>query len=730
MVLPDKLERIEGESFNGCNNLSGSLTIPEGVTYLGVAAFQACSSLTGTLKLPSTLITIDGSCFRQCGFTCELVLPSKLTSIGGSAFEGCSNLYGSLILPSKLTTIGGGAFAGCSKLTGSLEIPQGVKNIGGAAFSDCGFDGTLKLHDGITSIGAEAFWACHFRGELNLPKDLTSIEGGAFARNRFSGKLILPPNLINIKDGAFSGNSRLTGILEIPASVRSIGSGAFQYCSTLEGVVFSDGIENIGSNAFDHCTGIGSIVCKGSNPAYVSSGAFNGVPKDNFTLEVPEASVTTYKTTSGWSDFKRIAAHHELVCRPSAVNCLNKQHSQTLVLNAEGDWTVQSKPDWCELSATSGNKKTELTVTVNALAKGGANRTGSIVFKLKDKDYTTTCDVAQYNYSDYEEDETVTLQSHTAGNGVNVVFLGDGFDAKGIADGTYLKDMKQEMEYFFAIEPYKTYRKYFNVYTKIAMSPESGVGTVNTIIYTKFGTKYSFDNDALEGDASAFSYVLGIGDITKSNLNKTLIVMIPNTTDYGGVTSMYSDGSAIAYCPMSTDDYPYDARGIIQHEAGGHGFGKLGDEYIYFNAFICDPYLSAFLAAKSYGWYDNMSLTSKMHNVPWSHLIFDSRYSDIVDIYEGGFYFSRGVFRSEQNSCMNNNIPYYSTISREAIVKRIMEYSGGTFNYESFVANDSRAVASGAKTRAMINQYGMGRYSSGQQHSPVIHKGHPLKGMR
>ena len=59
-----------------------------------------------------------------------------------------------------------------------------------------------------------------------------------------------------------------------------------------------------------------------------------------------------------------------------------------------------------------------------------------------------------------------------------------------------------------------------------------------------------------------------------------------------------------------------------------------------------------------------------------------------------------------------------------------MEYSGGTFNYESFVANDSRAVASGAKTRAMINQYGMGRYSSGQQHSPVIHKGHPLKGMR
>ena len=28
-------------------------------------------------------------------------------------------------------------------------------------------------------------------------------------------------------------------------------------------------------------------------------------------------------------------------------------------------------------------------------------------------------------------------------------------------------------------------------------------------------------------------------------------------------------------------------------------------------------------------------LPGKMHEVPWSHLIFDDRYSDVVDIYEG-----------------------------------------------------------------------------------------------
>ena len=77
-------------------------------------------------------------------------------------------------------------------------------------------------------------------------------------------------------------------------------------------------------------------------------------------------------------------------------------------------------------------------------------------------------------------------------------------------------------------------------------------------------------------------------------------------------------------------DIQMDSRGVIQHEAGGHGFGKLADEYIYHNAFIdacdciCCGHVNAILGAKSLGWYDNIELTGKMHAVGWSHLIFDS----------------------------------------------------------------------------------------------------------
>ena len=115
-----------------------------------------------------------------------------------------------------------------------------------------------------------------------------------------------------------------------------------------------------------------------------------------------------------------------------------------------------------------------------------------MVFRLKGKDYTHSCHVTQYGYQ-YGEDEYLTLQKATKGNngGINIVILGDGYDAKNIADGSYLTDMQQEIEYFFGIEPYTTYRDYFNVYTAFPLSTESGVGTVNTIRYNKFGTTYT-----------------------------------------------------------------------------------------------------------------------------------------------------------------------------------------------------------------------------------------------
>ena len=748
IVLPDTLKSIGSNAFYGCKYLSGSLIIPEGVTEIKRGAFNGCIGLNGILSLPSTLKKLGnrgeddmgdegtdyyGGVFQNCrNLTGNLILPDNLELIRGYCFSGCSGLYGELRLPAKLKRMGNCAFSSCSGFTGSLSIPQGITALPSEAFHNCGFNGTLTLHNGITNIANDAFANCHFKGELHLPKSLKVISENAFCNNDFSGTLTLPSTLTHIGSNAFAYNWRLMGILDIPQEVESIGENAFSNCKMLEGIIFPESMETIRQGAFNECYGINSIICKGTMPAHIESGAFDGVAKDNFTLEVPESAISQYQAASGWKDFKRIAAHHELVCRPSVACALSTEHKQKLVINAEGEWEVASKPDWCEVSPASGNKKTEVTLTIKGMAKNADSRDGKVVFRLKDKDYTHECSVSQYGYK-YGEDEWITLQKATKGNNgvINIVLLGDGFNAKDIASGKYLNDIKQEVEYFFGIEPYKTYRDYFNVYTAIPLSTESGVGTVNTIRYNRFNTTFTGGVGLKADYDEVFDYALGAPTVNKGNLNQTLIIMVPNSTDYGGICQMWEDGSAIAFCPQSTYGYPLDTRGVIQHEAGGHGFGKLGDEYIYHNAFIdfcgcsCCGHVLEFNAAKSLGWYDNLELTGKMHSVGWSHLIFDDRYSDIVDIYEGGYMHNRGVFRSEPNSCMNNDIPYYSTISRESIVKRIKAYAGENYSFEDFVKNDKRDA--GIVESRAFGGNGDQRTSGTYQHAPVFHKGSPLK---
>lgn len=739
IVLPDKLTKIGIAAFADNQNLTGSLIIPEGVTEIKIGAFYDCRSMNGELSLPSTLKYIGtgiekwwfGGTFTYCGFNSKLILPNNLECIAGNnTFANCEGLYGELRLPEKLTEISDGAFAYCRNLTGGLTIPQGVHKIPNMAFACCNnLNGTLTLHDGISSIGESAFSETALKGELKLPKNLTVISQNAFNQCDFSGELVLPKSIRSIGNTAFKNNWRLMGNVEFPEGMQSIGEEAFINCRMLEGLIFPESLESIRNNAFNGCYGINSIVCKSESPAHLYNSVFDGVAKDNFTLEVPESAISQYQAASGWCDFKRIAAHHELVCRPSVACALSTQHKQKLVINAEGEWEVASKPSWCEVSPASGNKKTEVTLTIKGMAMTSGNREGKVVFRLKNKDYTHECSVSQYGYK-YGEDEWITLQKATKGRngGINIVLLGDGYNAKDIADGNYLKHIKQEVEHFFGIEPYKTYRNYFNVYTAVPLSTETGVGTVNTIRYNRFSTTFTGGVGLKADYDEIFSYALGAPTVNKGNLKETLIIIVPNSTDYGGICQMWPDGSAIAFCPLSTYGYPLDTRGVVQHEAGGHGFGKLGDEYIYHNAFIdacsctCCGHVMEFNSAKSLGWYDNLSLTGKMHNVGWSHLIFDDRYSDIVDIYEGGYMHNRGVFRSEQNSCMNNDIPYYSTISRESIVKRIKRYAGETFSFEEFVKYDKRDagdVTRGVNTDNKLNAHTY-------QHTPVIHKGSPL----
>lgn len=723
-VFPENITKIGNQSFLD-TNLSGALIIPEGVIEIGVHAFLNCP-FGGTLTLPKSLKIIRAIAFSGCGgLIGNLNIPQSVEIIEHNAFLGCTGFTGNLQLPDRLKELGSWAFYDCSGFTGSLTIPAGIHKIESYCFSSCNrLNGQLNLPKDLTEIGDRAFSGCHFRGPLNLPEGLLIIGLGAFSSNQFSGELKLPQSLTILKEQAFWDNSRLTGIVELPEELISIAPLTFADCSQLEGVVIPKNVEAIREGAFENCFQLNAITCHAQNPPLLSASAFAGVAKDNFTVEVPEEAVANYSTAPEWKEFRRFAAHRDFSISRNLFRTLNASLSKTLVLRAPSGaaWSVESKPDWVTVEPMNGVGKVEVTITAAEQPKGAGNREGEVVFLLDGKDYRSRTRVEQYDYK-YGDGEVVTVQSATKGAGVDLVFMGDCFDAKDIAEGKYLDVMQQAIGYYFAVEPYKTYKEYFNVYAVFGLSPDSGVGDVNTIREAKFGSAYALGG-VKPDESVCFEYACKAPTVTADKIGRTLVTLIENTADYGGITYMWGDGSAIACCPMSEDVYPYDFRGLVQHEAGGHGFGKLGDEYIYHNAFIqtctclCCPHVKEFNDNKMRGWYENLSLTGNMYDVPWSHLIFDPQYSNLVDIYEGGYTHMRGVFRSEPNSCMNNNVPYFSAISRETIVKRILEYAGESYSFEEFKARDVLdASTAGVETRSISSALEFA--ASNKQQNPV-----------
>lgn len=734
-VFPQKLRVIGGCAFRG-TNLSGTIILPEGVEVIESSAFERLTSLTSTIEFPSTLKEIGGQAFAYCQFSGKLNLPASLKKIDYEAFYYCSAFSGTLELPESLEEIGNSAFNGCSKITGSLVIPHKITELGRNSFNSCGFDGQLVLNENITVIEENAFMSCHFRGPLALPQSLLVIGAWAFSGNDFSGELVLPESIAVLGNGAFNSCNRLTGVVKIPKDLSVIPASLFRDCSSLEGVVIPQHIETIGETAFSRCTQLGSITCLAQNPPEISATAFYGVAKDNFTVEVPESAVKSYQTAPNWKEFKRFAAHREFSISRSLFRTLNASDSKTLLLRAQSgeNWSIESKPDWVTVTPSSGTGKTDVTISVDELAKGAGNRSGEVVFLLDGKDYRSRTTVEQYDYA-YGDGDVIKVQSATKGSGVNLVFMGDCYDAKDIAEGNYVDNINEAIGHFFDIEPYKGYRNWFNVYTVVGMSADSGVGDVNTIREARFGSQYTIGAGVAPNHGTCFKYALKADPNLK--LSETLVTLVLNTKDYGGITYMYGDGSAIAVCPMSDDEYPYDFRGIVQHEAGGHGFGKLADEYIYHNAFIqtcnciCCNHVKEFLSAKSHGWYDNLSLSGSYSDVPWAHLLYDELYQNTTDVYEGGYFHTRGVFRSEPNSCMNNNIPYFSSISRESIVRRLMRYAGASFSFDEFKANDAEMYSTATKARAAAKKsykvepmFPVG--SQGKQREPVYMGEHPV----
>lgn len=298
----------------------------------------------------------------------------------------------------------------------------------------------------------------------------------------------------------------------------------------------------------------------------------------------------------------------------------------------------------------------------------------------------------------YDDGSYTRLQQATEGNGINLVLMGDGFTRTDLkAGGKYIQALKDAANYYFNIEPFRSFQNYFNIYLVIAQSDEEGVSNASGIkVKNKFGSTFGTGTTISCDLKLCQEYIRLIPELDEiEQLKDIACVLVLNSTKYAGTTSLYSNGFTVAMCPMSDDDSPDDFEGLIHHEACGHGFGLLNDEYYESTPETAIPKseMETIKKWQQSGFYLNVDSTNNLAKVVWKEFTQGTfapadKY-DYVKAVEGGALYPKGVWRPEKNSCMNHNIPYFNAPSRWAIVKRIMELAGKTpYTFSDFVRQD------------------------------------------
>lgn len=290
------------------------------------------------------------------------------------------------------------------------------------------------------------------------------------------------------------------------------------------------------------------------------------------------------------------------------------------------------------------------------------------------------------------------LKKATKGNntdGVNFIIMGDGFTESSMSNGgTYDQRMNAALTAITDIEPFKTYSDYINVYSVDVISESSGFNSVEMALGSTFG-----DGTSITGD---YDEVIGYASLVGVDLTTAVIAVVINSSKYAGTCASYSNGTAIGYVPYVSNSYAAFSK-VFHHEVLGHGFGKFLDEYIDYEESITDEYITSFNNSRAV-FKMGYNMTLDLNDLPWAHFMDLDDYSE-VDNYEGGFFFSKGVWRSEYNSCMNDNSSYFSAVCREQIVQRIMDLAGEEYDFNDFMEKDLASGVQATATKSIGSSY-------------------------
>lgn len=259
IVIPAEVE-VAGEKYT--------------VTTVGISAFA--QSAAKSIYVPYTVTEIGEYAFSSCSNLKEIHIPTTVTELKKGTFS--SSAIDSLsFIPASVTKLGERCFEACKNLIKDIVMPDTVTTIGKYCFMDCNKMDGIKLSANLEAIPDHAFSGCAYLG------------------NAADYVLEIPDSVKSIGSSAFKDCTRL-GYIKLPANLESIGSKAFDGCKKFDNMNIPDSVKSIGANAFDGCTRLAKIKLPANAELKMGATVFGAKP----SKKLAEIFVTAGTPAETW----------------------------------------------------------------------------------------------------------------------------------------------------------------------------------------------------------------------------------------------------------------------------------------------------------------------------------------------------------------------------------------------------------------------------------------------
>lgn len=389
------------------------------------------------------------------------------------------------------------------------------------------------------------------------------------------------------------------------------------------------------------------------------------------------------------------------------VDYIGGEVSLEVTSNSFGNYSSELQGGGSWIYQTNVGNNSNFTVESNASSR----RTANVVYTIQNGavSYVKTVELVQKAYgsaideSRYHQNKAMlTLNEATAGyTPLNVVIVGDGYQKKDLQKGgKFERAARSACEAFFGVEPYKSFRDRFNVMMVAYESVDEGIsyeGGVQKNTYFKSYCKGSGNTyvNLQGGDYTSVVNVVknDLGLSADAAYYRTIVLMLINTSEgvgsnaavyrasYGNASLLGESYASFALAMVAANTS--ETNNLIRHEAGGHAFGRLGDEY------QGKTYGSDLDDLHNIGWYRNVTTDQSKWN--WNEFSGLAGYEDVTYYMPSGANFWCPTPHTT-NSIMYNNLNKFNAPSRRIIFERIIRQTEGAsaYSWGRFLDYDKR----------------------------------------